>query len=162
MKNYKQHSQALEKVQRLLDDLGSRFNIERECAEVFDEFGKVSSEMLCTIQELERQIRKTDKNVYKNRTAYQEGYPVVKDFVKVGYLDIDGELVFNDINSELFNIADLFSKAFYIKENDEFISFIPNNLVLEIVKSSSNQELCVVGYIAQDNNKVVYYDQIIS
>lgn len=161
MKSYKQHSQDLEKVQGLLDGLDSRFSM--ECANVYDEFNRVSSEMLCTIQQLEKQVKRTDKDVYKKRRTY-ETYPSQIDFVKVGYLDINEELVFNDIGSELFNREDSFSKTFYLKENESFISFFPKNLVLEVVKStkySSNHEFSVVGYIAQ-GNKIVYYDQIIS
>jgi len=161
MKTYKQHESKLESIRLYIQREREEYNL--FSPEMIDEYDQAAQEMLETIKELEKQTRKTDKLVYKRRKKDRAGIPITQeDDVAVGYLDVDGELVFNEINSELYNTNDNFSREFYIKENKELVSFRPKSLVLEIVHSNRlnfNEEFCVVGYIA--DNQVIYYDQII-
>lgn len=158
MKSYHQHLSALESarlyIKREREEFGFR-------PDMLEEIDQIAQEMLETIKRLEKQTRETDTLVYKKRR--KDGYSVVteeNDFVKIGYIDIYGELVFNELASELTNPTYRFSKDFYTQSDKEFIPFIPKNLILEIVHSHrSNEEFCVVGYIA--DNQVIYYDQIV-
>jgi len=151
MKTYKQLNDTLDNIK-----YQTRPDI------VVEKLYALSHEMLSTIQELEKQTKRTSKLIYKKRKKDREGIPIIQeDNVAIGYLDVDGELIFNEINSELYNFNDKFSREFYIKENKEFVSFRPKLLGLEIVHSNRlnfNEEFCVVGYVA--DNQVVYYDQI--
>lgn len=156
MKSYQQHFSALESARSIYKrEFGS---------DILDELNQVAQEMLETIKGLEKQTRKTGELAYKRRKKDRKGFPVTQeDYIAIGYLDVDGELVFNEITFELLlNPNDKFSREFYVKEKKEFKSFRPKSLVLEVVHSNSlnfNEEFCVVGYIA--NNQIVYYDQII-
>lgn len=161
MKNYKQHKYFFEKVCNQVENLGSSFSM--ECAETFDNYEIVAKDMLASIKELEKKTRKTDIWVYKNRMPYQDNHCIAhEDFVKVGYLDVDGELVFNEITSELLNPDDRFSRTFYIKQSRDFVPFYPKSKVLEVVHSlerPGKDEFCVIGFI--ENDKIIYYDQIV-
>lgn len=161
MKNYKQHESKLESARLYIESESKEFGFRPT---MLDVLGQVAQEMLETIKELEKQTRKTGKLVYKRRKKDREGYPVTQeDYVAIGYLDVDGELIFNEITFELLlNPNDKFSREFYTKENKEFKSFRPKSLVLEVVHSNLlnfNEEFCVVAYVV--NNQVIYYDQIV-
>lgn len=160
MKTYQQYLSTLESIRLYIKQEKDEF---RYTPDMSDEFDRVAQEMLETIKELEKQTRKTGKLVYKKRKKDRKDFPITQeDSVVIGCLDIDGELIFNEINSELYNTNDKFSTEFYIKENKKFVSFRPKSLVLEIVHSNRlnfNEEFCVVGYIT--NNQVIYYDQIV-
>lgn len=161
MKNYQQHLSTLESVRLYIEREKNKFGL---LPEMLDELDQTAQEMLETIKELEKQTRKTGKLVYKRRKKDRDGIPIIQeDYIAIGYLDLDGELVFNEkIFEHLFNPNDKFSKEFYIKENKEFVSYRPKSLVLEIVHSNRlnfNEDFCVVGYVA--DNQVIYYDQIV-
>lgn len=165
MKTYQQHLSALESVRLYIEQEKNEFGFRPD---MLDELDRTAQEMLETIKELEKQTRKTEKLVYKRRKKDREGIPIIQeDIIAIGYLDVDGELVFNSPEvrfefEQLFNPNDKFSREFYIKENKEFVSLRPKSLVLEVVHSSRlnfNEEFCVVGYVV--NNQVIYYDQVV-
>lgn len=161
MKTYQQHLSALEYTRLYIEREKNEFGFSPS---MLDEYDQAAQEMLETIKELEKQTRKTGKLVYKRRKIDRDGIPITQeDYIAIGYLDVEGELVFNEkIFEQLFNPKDKFSREFFIKENKELISFRPKSLVLEIVHSNRlnfNEEFCVVGYIA--DNQVIYYDQIV-
>lgn len=154
MKIYKQFQVRLESIQTSAKELNSSFS-----AEIID----ITQEMLKTIKELEKQTRKTEKIVYKGRQRVMGGWegasPVQEDTVAIGYLDIDGELIFNKINSDLFNSEYRFSRPFYVKKDSGFAPFYLKSLILEVVDHQSKDEFSVIGYV--ENDKVIYYDQIV-
>jgi hypothetical protein len=164
MKIYSKYKEKLEYIQTLVEDPNNSFNMTE--AAVLDSYDQFTQEMLETIKELEKQTRKTEKIVYKERQRVTGGWErastVQKDTVAIGYLDIDGELIFSKINSELFNSEDRFSRLFYTKnDNGYIVPFHPKSLILEVVDHQSKDDCPVIGYVNIKNHSVIYYDQIL-
>jgi len=161
MKTYKQHESRLESIRLYIKREREDYSL--YSPEMIDEYDQFAQEMLETIQELEKQTKRTNKLIYKKRKKDRSDIPIIQeDFVNVGYLDIDEEIVFNEVSSEFFYLNDRFSLTFYVKENREFVPFYPKSLVLEVIQSPSqfsDKDFCAVGFIA-DNNYIPY-DRII-